>query len=122
MQPSKTRSPKQWYRGDFDFGIEINRIILQSITGKSGEDDFAGTLTGADGLKLSCDTSYDDIDGKALQIATSYGDNAFEEAFPWYGKITPIRDRARIGELDNELLARLAAGAIDGIHLAPPVG
>ncbi|TCU33498.1 DUF6119 family protein [Rhizobium azibense] len=116
----QTRSQSSRTGEIFDFGIDMNRIILQAITGKSGEDDFGGTLTGADGLKLSCETSYNDIDGKALQIVTSYGDNAFEEAFPWYGKITPIRDRARIGELDNELLARLAAGAIDGIHLAPP--
>lgn len=116
----QTRSQSSRAGEIFDFGIEMNRIILQAITGRSGEDDFGGTLTGADGLKLSCETSYHEIDDKALQIVASYGDNAFEEAFPWYGKITPIRDIARLGELDNELLARLTAGAIDGIHMAPP--
>lgn len=116
----QTRSQSSRTGEIFDFGIDMNRIILQAITGKSGEEDFGGTLTGADGLKLSCETSYDDIDDRALQIVTSYGANAFEEAFPWYGKITPIRDRARIDELENELLARLTAGALDGVHMAPP--
>lgn len=116
----QTRSQNSRSGEIFDFGIEMNRIILQGITGKSEEDDFGGTLTGADGLKLTCETSYEEIDEKALQIVASYGDNAFEEAFPWYGKITPIRDKARIGELENELLARLITGVIDGIHMAPP--
>jgi uncharacterized protein (TIGR04141 family) len=100
--------------------VDTDHIILQAITGKSSEADFGGTLTGADGLKLSCECDYNQIDAKALQIVTSFGDNAYEELFPWYGKITPVRDRLRIDSLNQVLVERLRGGQLDGLHLAPP--
>jgi len=116
----QTRSQSNRTGDIFDFGLDMNRTILQAITGKAEENDFGGTLTGSDGLKLNCETNYDSIDDKALQIVQSFGDTAYENVFPWYGKITPITDRARINLLDNELLDRLTLGNIESIHLAPP--
>ncbi|RUV05201.1 hypothetical protein EOB36_00725 [Mesorhizobium sp. M6A.T.Cr.TU.017.01.1.1] len=116
----QTRSQNSRTGEIFDFGLDTNHIILQAITGKSSEIDFGGTLTGADGLKLSCETDYNQIGAKALQIVTSFGDTAYQELFPWYGKITPVRDRIRIESLDHILVEKLRSGQLDGIHLAPP--
>ncbi|ODT73116.1 MAG: hypothetical protein ABS75_00015 [Pelagibacterium sp. SCN 63-23] len=116
----QTRSQSSRTGEIFDFGIETNRTILQAITGKSQAEDFGGTLTGSDGLKISCETHYGEIDAKALQILTSFNDTAYEEHFPWYGKITPIKDRTRIEGLQATLLQRLVNGELDGIHLSPP--
>lgn len=116
----QTRSQNSRIGEIFDFRVDTSSIILQAITGKSGDEAFGGTLTGSDGLKLSCEVDYDGIDDKGLVIVNSFNDTAYQELFPWYGKITPIRDRSRVDELNQDLVARLLDGQLDGIHLAPP--
>ncbi|MBN2752494.1 MAG: TIGR04141 family sporadically distributed protein [Rhodospirillaceae bacterium] len=116
----QTRSQNSRIGEIFDFGVDTSSIILQAITGKSADEAFGGTLTGNDGLKLSCEVDYNGIDDKGLTIINSFNDTAYRELFPWYGKITPIRDRLRIDQLNQNLVNRLQNGEIDGIHLAPP--
>ncbi|RVD51534.1 hypothetical protein EN746_15045 [Mesorhizobium sp. M8A.F.Ca.ET.023.02.2.1] len=116
----QTRSQNSRIGEIFDFGVDTSSIILQAITGKSGDEAFGGTLTGSDGLKLSCELDYNGIDDKGLTIINSFNDTAYQELFPWYGKITPIRDRSRLDELNENLVTRLQNGHLNGIHLAPP--
>jgi uncharacterized protein (TIGR04141 family) len=116
----QTRSQNSRTGEIFDFGIDTTHIILQAITGKSEDTDFGGTLTGTDGLKLNCDTTYPTIDDKVSAVFESYNSTAYQTLFPWYGKITPVRDRAKTDELDTKLIERLRLSQLDGIHLAPP--
>lgn len=116
----QTRSQNSRIGEIFDFGVDTSSIILQAITGKSADDGFGGTLTGSDGLKLSCELSYDALDAKAVEIVTSFHDTAYEDLFPWYGKITPVRDRARIDDLNRHLIELLTSGQTANIHLAAP--
>lgn len=116
----QTRSQNSRIGEIFDFGVDTSSIILQAITGKSGDEAFGGTLTGSDGLKLSCEVDYDSIDEKGAVIINSFNDTVYEEEFPWYGKVTPVRDKSITDELNQNLVEQLQHGNIDGIHLAPP--
>ena len=101
-------------------GVNTTHIILQAITGRSADSDFGGTITGSDGLKLSCELDYSGVEEKVGAILTSYLDDAYLEVFPWYGKIKPIRDASVVEELNTLLIQRIQAGDTDGIYLAPP--
>lgn len=116
----QTRSQNSRIGEIFDFGVDTNHIILQAITGKSSDASFGGMVTGTDGLKLNCDASYASIDAKTSQILTAFASQVYQELFPWYGKITPVRDRAQRDSLDQELVRRLRHAEVDSIHLAPP--
>jgi uncharacterized protein (TIGR04141 family) len=116
----QTRSQNSRIGEIFDFGVDANHIILQAITGKSSDSDFGGSFTGSDGLKLTSDVDYSEIDDKVSQILEAYGSLEYRDLFPWYGNITPIKDRATVSELDLLLFSRLRDQNLDGIHLAPP--
>ncbi len=116
----QTRSQNSRTGEIFDFGVDPSHIILHAITGKCSDDTLGGTMSGADGLKLNCAVEYGTVDAKAAQIIAAYQDETYREHFPWFGNVSPIRDRAQIDRLDAELVERLAAGNIGGIHLAPP--
>lgn len=116
----QTRSQSSKSGDIFEFGISTDHIILQAITGKSEDEDFGGTLTGSDGLKLNSEVSYADIDDKISQIGEAFFSDDFERLFPWYGKITPVRDKILSARLEGELVERLKAGQFANVHLAPP--
>jgi uncharacterized protein (TIGR04141 family) len=116
----QTRSQNSRTGDIFDFGVDTSHIILQAITGKCLDTAFAGTLSGADGLKLNCEVDYSSIDAKAGQIIAAYSDETYRDQFPWFGSVNPIRDRAEIDRFDGELVRRIATANAAGIHLAPP--
>ena len=116
----QTRSQNSRVGEIFDFGLDTDHIILQAITGKCADVAFGGTLSGSDGLKLNCAVEYADVDAKAEQILQAFESDAYQDLFPWYGSITPVRDRQQIQQLDAELVRLLRAGEWDAIHLAPP--
>src|SRR5690606_33201074 len=82
----------------FDFGVDVNRIILQSITGRCADSDFATVVTGKNGLQINTRASFENIQEKCQQILEKYHQEDFQENFPWYGNIVPVRDTSQIEE------------------------
>jgi uncharacterized protein (TIGR04141 family) len=103
----------------FEFGVDAERVILQSITGKTVDSDFGSLITGADGLTLNTKADYQGIIRKCQQIMRYYAQESYKENFPWYGNITPIKDTSIISELDGKLINSIHSN-IELIHLAPP--
>ncbi len=104
-----------------DFGIEVERIILHSITGKcSVEDAFATVITGNNSLKLSTEVSFSTLDTKCAEIVKAYLSTDYQSNYPWFENITPIKDSLLTAGLDAVVVQTLKSRDTSLIHLAPP--
>lgn len=104
----------------FGFGMDAYNSILHAISTRAEEGDFGTTISGSDALKLTTDVSFENLDAKLQEILQAYLEELPEGIADWYGNILPVRDGPLKDQLDNLLVASIAAGDTDGIHLAPP--
>lgn len=116
----QTRTQSSKAGSIYDFGVDTYNMILQAVTGLSHDPAFGTTLTASDALKITAEVDFDTLDQKLRDVPTAYEEDLSEEARKWYGKVIPVRDRSRRGQLDNELVRRLNDGEFEGVHLAPP--
>ncbi len=103
------------------FGIDIEQDLLNSVTGRSRDQRLGKTITGRDTLALSVKVDVTEINELLPALLELYESDAYRTSgFEWIDQIKDVRDSRRVSELDEWLVASIAANELDKIWMAPP--
>lgn len=103
------------------FGFDIEQDLLNSVTGRSSDARLGKTITGRDTLALSVKVDLNDVKEYLPFLLGLYKSDAYRTAgFEWIDQIKDVRDNRKVIELDDWLVAQIAAGDLDKIWMAPP--
>jgi uncharacterized protein (TIGR04141 family) len=116
----KTRSQTSVSSSMDNFGLNVQRDLLRSVTGCPEDQAFASHLTGADNLIMTVPIRFDQLGQKCLEALAHYESDTYRERYPWIDNFTRITDPTRTVELDNALVETLRTGGRENIFLAPP--
>lgn len=103
-----------------EFEIDQLLDVVRSITGRSGDQDFAKKVTGTTAFKITADLDYVALPDKCRRAFELYGSNAYQENFALIDNLRPEKDPAVVVLLDAQLLDALNAEEFDRISLSPP--
>jgi uncharacterized protein (TIGR04141 family) len=103
-----------------EFEIDQLLDVVRSITGRSGDQEFAKKVTGTTAFKITADLDYDALPDKCARALELYNSDAYQENFAIIDNLRPEKDPVVISLLDNALLATLNGQEFDQISLSPP--
>ena len=115
----KTRSQTSVSSSMENFGLNVQRDLVRSITGQPEDQDFARHVTGADNLIVVAPITFDQLGQKCGEALHHYGRDAYRERYGWIDNFARVTDRPLIGELDAELVTALRTGAPENAFLTP---
>lgn len=101
-------------------GLQIDREMLRSITGRSKLDD-GGRIHGGTSLGLTRTIALDAFEAFGRELLTSYAATDYQDAFNQLDQMKPLpRNSAEADALDRDLIHALREPDIRGAYLAPP--
>lgn len=104
-----------------EFGFDINRDLMRSISGKSEDLIFGNSmLTGGQNLSLSTDKNIRNIDDLLIYCYEQYKSNDYKEKFAWIDNIQFIKDIDLIQQLDIQLINEINKENYTNIWMAVP--
>jgi uncharacterized protein (TIGR04141 family) len=103
-----------------EFEIDQLLDVVRSITGRSGDQDFAKKVTGTTAFKITAQIDYGGLPGKCGRALELYESNAYRENFALIDNLRPEKDPAIVAQLDAMLLEALNDHDFDRISLSPP--
>lgn len=113
MQATKLSEPQH-------FNIDIDKNLLNAVTGKSSDASFSGTLSGSDTLSLSTDRSYDNIENLLKECFNQYESIEYKEHFDWIDKMKAIKDTTKIEILDNMMIDEINKVDVSRVWMSIP--
>ena len=115
----KTRSQTSVSSSMDNFGLNVQRDLVRSVTGQPEDQNFARHVTGADNLIMSAPITFDQLGDKCGEALEHYGRDAYRERYGWIDNFARVSDPLLIAELDAALIVELHAGA-ESAFLTPP--
>ena len=95
-----------------DFGFDIDRDLISTITGRSDVEDYAsGIMTGGDLLSLTAEVDINNLSGFLRATYSRYTSTEYKNYFPWIDQIRKVKDSRVIDALDAELINLINAGS-----------
>ena len=116
----KTRSQTSVSSSIENFGLNIRRDLVRSVTGQPEDQDFARHVTGADNLIISVPINFDQLGDKCGEALEYFGQDAYRERYGWIDNFARVSDPVLIDDLDAALVAELRGGAPENAFLTPP--
>jgi uncharacterized protein (TIGR04141 family) len=102
------------------FGVDVYRDLLRAFTGEPTDPELAKRFTGKDALVLNGPLDFASLSKKCARLLEAFESQEYRKKFPWVDHIQPIRDSARVTELNKQMLALLKGRKLEKAHLAPP--
>jgi uncharacterized protein (TIGR04141 family) len=103
-----------------DFGIDIEQDLIQSITGKTKEEQFGKTITGKDSLSVSSKIDLSNIQDFLKNCYDKYESDHYKKDFGWIDQISEIRDPKIIENLDSQLIQNIKDNNLEKIWMSVP--
>ena len=116
----KTRSQTSVRSSIDNFGLNVQRDLVRSVTGEPEDQTFAAHVTGADNLILSVALTFDQIGRKCGEALAHFGRARYRELYPWIDNFTRVSDPVKIAELDGSLVEALRSHTLESVFLTPP--
>ena len=116
----KTRSQTSVSAGMENFGLDVQRDLLRSVTGQPEEQDLARHVTGADNLIITAPISFAQLGDKCGEVLERYNRDTYRERFAWIDNFARVNDPVLTAELDAALVHALRTGAPENAFLTPP--
>lgn len=89
-----------------DFGFDIDRDLISTITGHSDDEDYAsGIMTGSDLLSLTAEVDVNNLSSFLRATYTRYISTEYKNYFPWIDHIRKVKNSRLIDALDAELIS-----------------
>lgn len=115
-----TRTQTSRYAELENFGLDVRRDLMRSVTGEPDDQAFASQLTGADNLILCAAVSFHELGAKCSEALRRYRLLNYRERYPWIDHLRQVRDPIVTRRLDDALSESLRGGNLDKLFLAPP--
>lgn len=104
-----------------DFGVDVQRDLLNAVTGQPVDIQEWGTrLTGASALRLNLALDIAELGDLLKQIERTSREDDYQEQFAWIDKVKTVADVDIIAALQTKLLDMLQNQDIKSLQLAPP--
>lgn len=116
----KTRSQTSVSAGMENFGLDVQRDLLRSVTGQPEDQDFARHVTGADNLIVTAPITFAQLGDKCGEALERYNWDTYRERFAWIDNFARVNDPVLIADLDAALVETLRTGAPENAFLTPP--
>lgn len=105
------------------FELNVERDLLRAVTGRAKDvyqAQLGETITGADALRITIDLAIDNLPNRLGEIYEVYKKQDYKTDFGWIDKISPLKDPARITQLETELIEKINRNEIDTIWMSIP--
>lgn len=105
------------------FELNVERDLLRAVTGRAKDvyqAQLGETITGADALRITIDLAIDNLPNRLGEIYEVYKKQDYKTDFGWIDKISPLKDPARIAQLETELIEKINRNEIDTIWMSIP--
>lgn len=124
LEPGAARRQRTQVSVDSDitfFDFESDAKVLRSLTGavKSEFSTLIKSVTGSSSLRLSTKTHSRDLTSLCTRLLEIYSRADFKDSFPDVQNVSPVRDPAIVGSLDEELLTALRLKSHDPLLTIP---
>jgi uncharacterized protein (TIGR04141 family) len=117
----KTRTQTSTQTDIGQFGIDVQRDLLRSVTGQPTDANIAEHLTGADNLTASVRIEADGLADKLVEFGKLADSKDYRtKGFEWIDYFNRVTDPILIQELDESLVEDLRVRQLENIFLAPP--
>lgn len=116
----KTRSQTSVRSSIDNFGLNVQRDLVRSVTGEPENQDFAAHVTGADNLILSAPLTFGQLGEKCADALAQYNNVRYRDRYPWVDNFNRINDPTHIASLEANLAEALRSGAYENTFLTPP--
>lgn len=103
-----------------NFGFNIDRDILNAVTGLSNEPAFGKQISGAVSLHLSVAVKIDTLSSLCTILLKKFGEKTYKERFPWVDHISDVKNKALADELDGLLVKAILEKNFEQLFLAIP--
>ena len=103
-----------------DFGLNVQRDLVRSVTGEPEDTTFALHVTGSDSLILHGPIQFDKLHEKCREAFRLFLMTTYKERYSWIDNFQRVRDSGTIEVLENELSENIRSGVLDAIFLTPP--
>jgi len=87
-----------------DFGMNIDRDILNGVTGKSNDEFLGKTISGSMAVYLSFPLTFDNLSLLCERLLEKYRDEKYKENFAWVDHVREIKIEGLINKLNDGLI------------------
>ena len=117
----KTRTQTSAQTDIGQFGVDVQRDLLRSVTGKPKDAKVAEHLTGADNLIASVRIGSDELADKLVEFGKLADSTDYrQKGFDWIDYFSRVTDPVLLEQLDESLVTDLREGHLENLFLAPP--
>lgn len=103
-----------------DFRFDTDSDLIGAIAGPVSIEEIGKRLSGSDSLTLTSDAGFPELGSKCEILLEYFSKDTYRTNFGFIDKIVPIRDKALIGLLVDNLRESLDKRSLDLISIAPP--
>jgi uncharacterized protein (TIGR04141 family) len=116
----KTRSQTSVSSSIENFGIDVQRDLVRSVTGQPEDVSFAKNVTGADNLIMIAPITFAQLGDKCAEALGHFQSDAYKTRYDWIDNLARVIDPALVNDLNSRLITALRTGATDHAFLTAP--
>ena len=102
------------------FGLNIDRDILNAVTGLSNEPSLGKQISGAISLHVSIPVKVNGLSEFSAMLLKKFAEKTYKEKFPWVDLITDVKNAALSNELNGLLVKTIHEKNFEQLFLAIP--
>lgn len=104
----------------YNFGVDISRDILRSVTGQSVDKSFAKRLSGSDALVVGIEISPTNLTSYCRKLFEAFEEETYKTNFGWIDNLTLVSDKSLIERLNDLIVDQLKLNDTSNSHMAVP--
>jgi uncharacterized protein (TIGR04141 family) len=103
-----------------DLGIDVDQDLLRAITGAPVDAALGKTLTGVESLHAMVKVDLASLRALLVTYLDQFAKDSYKKSFAWVDQVAEVTAQAKILQLDEALLAKVADGEFERCWLAMP--
>ena len=114
VQSSQEAAPQE-------FGIDVERDLVNAVTGTPEDSEMGSRLTGADTLRAAIHLSIEELPEYLGRVYAKYRSRRYQQNFKWIDLIAEVKEKTLIGNLDTKLVEIIQEESFEKCWMAVPV-
>lgn len=104
-----------------EFGFDINRDLMKSVSGKSEDDIFENSImTGGDILSITVSRDIENIDEFLAFCYRRYKEETYKTRFSWIDNIKCVKSKEQITKLNEKLIEEIKLKHYNHVWMSVP--
>jgi uncharacterized protein (TIGR04141 family) len=103
-----------------EFGIDVERDLVSSVTARSNDPKLGKVITGKDALHVSVPVRADGIHPFLEYCFERSRSKDYKENFDWIDQIAEVRNRSLVDQLDTKLIDKINRKQFEKVWMAVP--